>query len=65
MDLRNPLGGFLPANNNRIHGELQQALAMGVGIGRTQAIDEIKQDSLRRLQKYREGDCDIMLFLRI
>ena len=35
---------------------------MGAGLDRREAIDEIKADFIRRLEKYREDDNSIVLF---
>ena len=54
--------GYLPASNVRMHSELKQALALGAGLERRQAITAIKNDVKQRLEKYREDDGDIVLF---
>ncbi len=54
--------GYLPASNVRMNDDLKEALAMGAGMERRQAIVAIKNDFKRRMAKYRDDDGDIVLF---
>ena len=54
--------GYLPATNTLQGDKLEDALKMGIGLQRDQAIARIKEAFIQILTKYREDDGAIILF---
>ena len=54
--------GYLPAANSLQGDKLEEALKMGLGLQRDQAIARTKEAFLRILEKYREANGDTVLF---